>query len=76
MNGPSQPVYYDPYEPYEPYDPYEHAIDEDPHPTWRRMRDEAPVYRNGKLDFYALSRFQDILDASLDAKVPIRLPGS
>jgi cytochrome P450 len=48
------------------YDPYDYEIDENPHPTWRRMRDEAPVYRNEKLDFYALSRFQDVLNASLD----------
>jgi cytochrome P450 len=48
------------------YDPYDYAIDEDPHPTWRRMRDEAPVYRNDDLDFYALSRFEDVLNASLD----------
>ena len=48
------------------YDPYDYAIDEDPHPVWRRMRDEAPVYRNDRFDFYALSRFQDVLDASLD----------
>lgn len=50
------------------YDPYDYAIDEDPHPVWRRMRDEAPVYYNEKFDFYALSRFRDVLAASLDAK--------
>ncbi len=48
------------------YDPYDYEIDHDPHPTWRRMRDEAPVYRNDKLDFYALSRFEDVVAASLD----------
>ena len=51
-------------EPY--YDPYDYAIDANPHPTWKRLRDEAPVYRNEKLDFYALSRFNDVMDASLD----------
>ena len=25
-----------------------------------RLRDEAPLYYNGKHDFYALSRFQDV----------------
>ncbi|MFT5444132.1 MAG: cytochrome P450 [Myxococcota bacterium] len=50
------------------YDPYDYAIDEDPHPVWRRMRDEAPVYRNEKFDFYALSRFEDVMQASMDAK--------
>jgi len=32
------------------------------------MRDEAPLYRNEKFDFYALSRFADVLAASLDDK--------
>jgi cytochrome P450 len=32
------------------------------------MRDEAPVYRNDQFDFFALSRFADVLDASLDTE--------
>ncbi len=48
------------------YDPYDYEIDANPHPVWKRMRDEAPLYRNPKLDFYALSRFRDVLEASLD----------
>jgi cytochrome P450 len=48
------------------YDPYDYEIDADPHPVWRRMRDEAPLYRNDKHDFYALSRFEDVLAASVD----------
>lgn len=50
------------------YDPYDYAIDVDPHPVWRRMRDEAPLYRNERHDFYALSRFEDVLAASVDAR--------
>ncbi len=46
------------------YDPYDFEIDSDPHPVWRRMRDEAPLYRNEKYDFWALSRFDDV-DAAL-----------
>ena len=42
------------------YDPYDFAIDTDPYPVWRRMRDEAPLYYNEKYDFYALSRFEDV----------------
>lgn len=42
------------------YDPYDFEIDADPHPVWRRMREEAPLYRNGKYDFWALSRFEDV----------------
>jgi len=48
------------------YDPYSYDIDRDPYPVYRRMRDEAPVYYNEELDFWALTRFQDCLDALLD----------
>ena len=50
------------------YDPYDHEIDADPHPVWQRMREEAPVYWNEKYGFYALSRFDDVWHAYLDAK--------
>jgi cytochrome P450 len=50
------------------YDPYDREIGADPHPVWRRMRDEAPLYRNERFDFWALSRFQDVLDASVDVE--------
>ncbi|HVU72718.1 MAG TPA: cytochrome P450 [Mycobacteriales bacterium] len=42
------------------YDPYDFEIDRDPYPTWKRMRDEAPLYYNEKHDFFALSRFDDV----------------
>jgi len=48
------------------YDPYDFEIDSDPHPVWRRMRDEAPLYRNDKHDFWALSRFDDVEAGLLD----------
>ena len=48
------------------YDPFSYEIDEDPYPTYRWMRDEAPVYRNDEMDFYALTRFSDNLDAFID----------
>ena len=47
------------------YDPYDYEIDANPHPVWKRMRNEAPLYRNEKHDFYALSRFRDVLDAPI-----------
>ena len=28
------------------WDPFDVELDTDPYDTWRRMRDEAPVYRN------------------------------
>src|SRR3954454_12959930 len=50
------------------WDPFDPDIDDDPHPTWRRLRDEAPVYRNEKHDFYALSRYADIDTAHRDPR--------
>ncbi|MGO8874009.1 MAG: cytochrome P450 [Acidimicrobiales bacterium] len=48
------------------YDPYDVEIDCDPYPTWHRLRDESPVYRNEVLDFYALSRWDDVKPALHD----------
>ena len=42
------------------WDPFDVDIDADPYETWRRLRDEAPVYRNDRYDFWALSRFADV----------------
>lgn len=42
------------------YDPYDVAIDADPYPVYKRLRDEAPVYYDEKFDFWALSRFADV----------------
>ncbi|MGI8333058.1 cytochrome P450 [Actinomadura scrupuli] len=50
------------------YDPYDVDIDNDPYPTWRRLRDEAPLYRNQELDFFALSRWDDVKPALADWK--------
>jgi cytochrome P450 len=48
------------------YDPYDIEIDTDPYPAWKRLRDEAPVYRNERFDFYALSRHADVHAAQSD----------
>jgi len=42
------------------YDPFDFDIDDDPYPTWKRLRDEAPLYYNDKYNFYALSRYEDV----------------
>lgn len=42
------------------YDPYDVAINADPYPTFRRLREHAPLYRNAEYDFWALSRFDDV----------------
>ncbi|MGV0720883.1 cytochrome P450 [Mycolicibacterium elephantis] len=42
------------------YDPFDFAIDDDPYPVWKRMREEAPLYYNEKYNFFALSRYDDV----------------
>lgn len=42
-------------------DPYDYDFHEDPYPYYRRLRDEAPLYRNEELGFWALSRHADVL---------------
>jgi cytochrome P450 len=50
------------------YDPYDYAVHEDPYPTYARLRDEAPLYYNDDLDFWALSRHADVVAAFRDAQ--------
>jgi len=50
------------------YDPYDFDIDTDPYPVWKRMRDEAPLYYNERYNFYALSRYADVEQASINWK--------
>ncbi|MFZ1175069.1 MAG: cytochrome P450 [Mycobacterium sp.] len=42
-------------------DPYDYDFHEDPYPCYKRLRDEAPLYRNEELKFWALSRHRDVL---------------
>jgi len=53
------------------YDPYDIEINADPYPVFRRLREEAPLYRNDTHDFYALSRFEDVERGLVDAKTYI-----
>jgi cytochrome P450 len=48
------------------YDPYDYGVDVDAHAIWRRLRDEQPVYWNDRYEFFALSRYDDVRDASVD----------
>jgi cytochrome P450 len=50
------------------WDPISEEYKDDPHRVWRLLRDEAPVYYNPTLDFYALSRFVDVDAAHRDPK--------
>src|SRR5437016_3199544 len=42
------------------YDPYDIAINADPYPVFRRLREQAPLYYNEQHDFYAVSRYADV----------------
>ncbi len=44
-----------------PIDLYDPAIQEDPYPTYRRLRDEAPVYNVAGTSLYVVSRYEDVL---------------
>lgn len=48
------------------YDQYDYHIDNDPYPVLKRLRDEAPVWYNAKHNFWLLTRFEDVFNASKD----------
>jgi cytochrome P450 len=48
------------------FDPFSATFFDDPYDTYRRLRDEAPLYRNERYGFYALSRYDDVCAASKD----------
>jgi hypothetical protein len=50
------------------YDPFAAAVRNDPYPFYRRLRDEAPAYYMEAYDAWALSRFEDVWDASTDVE--------
>ncbi|MBV8928356.1 MAG: cytochrome P450 [Mycobacteriaceae bacterium] len=41
--------------------PYDYGFHEDPYPIYQRLRDDAPLYYNDELNFWALSRHGDVL---------------
>ena len=48
------------------YNPYAFAVHDDPYAVYARLRGEAPAYWNPDLRFWALSRFDDVLEAFRD----------
>jgi cytochrome P450 len=48
------------------FDPFSHDFFTFPYQTYRRLRDEAPVYYSSKYDFWALSRYEDVASAYRD----------
>ncbi|MDQ6525842.1 cytochrome P450 [Nocardioides sp. LHD-245] len=51
------------------FDPYDYAFHEDPYPTYRRLRDEAPVFHAPADDIWVVSRHQDVFDVLRDDAV-------
>ena len=50
------------------YDNADVEIGRDPHPMFRRLRNEAPLYYNEDKDFYALSRYDDVAAALVNSE--------
>ncbi len=50
------------------YHPFAKQVLEDPHPVYRRLREEAPCYYLEEWNTFFLSRFEDIWNASMDAQ--------
>ncbi len=48
------------------YNPFSDAVMENPHPIYKQLREEAPVYHIVEYDAWALSRFDDIWNESED----------
>jgi cytochrome P450 len=50
------------------FDPFSDDFFNEPFNTYRRLRDEAPVYHNEKYGFWALSRYEDVEPAMKDCQ--------
>ena len=50
------------------FDPFSDDFFNNPFATYRRMRDEAPVYYSETYDFYALTRHDDVAAAMKDVE--------
>jgi cytochrome P450 len=58
------------------YDPYDIAINADPYPVFRRLREEKPLYYNEQYDFFAVSRYEDVERGLVDNKTYISSKGA
>jgi cytochrome P450 len=50
------------------FDPFSDVFFDDPYDMYRRLRDEAPVYHSERYGFWALSRYDDVVEAHKDWK--------
>jgi cytochrome P450 len=57
------------------YDMYDRDIYASPYETYRRLRNDAPLYYNEKYDFYAVSRFADLARVLTDRETFISSKG-
>jgi cytochrome P450 len=48
------------------FDPYSEEFFENPWEVYRWLRDEAPVYFDDELGFYAVSRYEDCMEVHRD----------
>jgi cytochrome P450 len=48
------------------FDPFSTEFFNGAYDTYRRLRDEAPIYYNAKWDFWALTRYEDVAPATKD----------
>ena len=48
------------------FDPFEPDFVANPHPTWARLREQHPVARGARWDFWALTRYDDVRTVSAD----------
>src|ERR1700676_4025353 len=48
------------------FNPSSYELHEDPFPLYRRMQEEAPLYHNPEIGFWALTRFDDVLTGLAD----------
>jgi cytochrome P450 len=42
------------------FDPYDYTLQDDPYPTYKRLRDEAPLHHNEEHDFWVITRHEDV----------------
>ncbi|MFJ6573995.1 cytochrome P450 [Streptomyces sp. NPDC091292] len=51
------------------YDPFDRLTAHNPFPVYQRLRDEAPAYYSEKHDFWALSRYEDVVAGHLAPEI-------
>ena len=53
------------------FDPFSQEMYDDPYPTYKYLRDHAPVYHTTKysLEFWVLSRYEDVLNATREHSI-------